>query len=430
MTPKKASQRVTAYSVGVLDAIFSIPPVKRPNSADSKKSPEHRIQIRCNGRQGGPCDEKIIEFSPHEDDSESSGVTVSTGRSRQRSFISKIRSRSLSSTKPAKRPHSKRKTSPKKQAYHPDGSYESDNGSVISIPAEKPLKATSKLRKKPDEQKKSPKEDIASDICDSQSESQPSKIHPLLHHPSAFPGKFRTPQQPYAPAPGMVPAPIPQVQPPVPPYYPTAAPWVLPISAVSYAEQLQHVQQRINATTAQMHGNPEDLGLKDHLNTLQKELNTIMNSAITRTLEKGEPLAPKPEQEQQPIANSTGTGIGTGDKNGDSSPEQNYNEDIFLRHHLCSNCHKVRSVKYHCLHPLDDSQVPVHNLCEGCKGSKPGFLTHFHFCSGCGVVRSKAFHRKVSQGTSPDEPNYCGKCVARFSKAKRLVESTVVNQVC
>lgn len=423
MTPKKASRRATAYSVGVLDAIFSISPVKRPSSADSKKSPEHRIQVRCNGRRGSPLDEKVIQFSPPEDDSESSGVTTSTGKSRHGSFFSKIRSRSSSSTKPAKQRQSRDKRSPKKQAYYRERSYESDNDSVISIPAEKPLKAASKLRKRPGQQKKAQREDRTSDT---NPEPQPNKIHPLLHHPSAYPGGFRTMQQSYEAAPFMVPASAPQAQHLVPPHHPTAVPWVPPTPVASYAEQLQHVQRRINATTAQIHGNPANMRLKDHLNALQGELNNIMNIAITHASRKEETLAPKSEQEQRPTTNFTNTG----DKKGDSSLKQDHEEDMSLRHHLCSNCHKVRSAKYHRLHPLGDSQVPVHNLCEGCKGSKPDFLTNFHFCSGCGVVRSKAFHRKVSDGTSPDEPNYCGKCVARVSKANRLVESTVVNEVC
>ncbi|KAF3769252.1 hypothetical protein M406DRAFT_75740 [Cryphonectria parasitica EP155] len=84
---------------------------------------------------------------------------------------------------------------------------------------------------------------------------------------------------------------------------------------------------------------------------------------------------------------------------------------------ICYCCGKLRSDTFHSRHPLKEGQKMQPNWCGRCriyselKGKTLNWSGQRHYCWGCGIIRSKSYHRdnRIVEGDVPT-PNYCRAC--------------------
>ncbi|KAI9171344.1 hypothetical protein HJFPF1_00826 [Paramyrothecium foliicola] len=202
------------------------------------------------------------------------------------------------------------------------------------------------------------------------------------------------------------------------------------------ARELCHIQENMDRTRTQLAAEPEDVGLKLHLRTLQEKLNVTLDTVVAkRTANEppGEPSSQTKKKRESSAQNlpSAGDSVEMSLSPNDSAkvgcePPTKSDRHRMRKHsrprqlpnnarfHICTGCGNVRSSKYHKIHPclVDEKAVP--SYCAKCRKQRlanggPG--GEHHYCFGCGHFRSKAFHEKHPLTASTRLlPNYCRKC--------------------
>lgn len=230
----------------------------------------------------------------------------------------------------------------------------------------------------------------------------------------------------------------------------------------SAAQEIQHIQSRIDNKVAELAKDADNSELEGQLFVLQAELNMTLNSMMSRPNESDKgpqsfaipqeiPLSighnhSLPSQRSMLHHQDRTSKVNQDDgsshleqaslqihqegssvvKQRDTSPERG------MRHHLCSGCGCIRSVKFHLKHPLISGRKLVLNDCDKCRETKleNGVIEHHHFCYRCGIARSKAFHRaKPAKSGNPLIPNYCSPCTEEIRAMECIAEASSVGFV-
>lgn len=380
--------RATMVHVGVLDAVFNIPPVRSAHLVPCMLKEEHGVRIGYHGSNGRQVlgrlmqDEDVDEnetVAETETEPDSPSSTASKW-SLSNSIMSRLRQKN---TKP---PNLTAKASPKmNESTTPTLTHRHESTSLRPERSH----SSSKLKKSSNTQR---------------SPSTSPMTRRALYHPQLYPSTF-----------------IPEVRGDAcsPSQHKSASP-------TSYSERLQKLQQSIDLKQSQVERDSNNEKVRESLSFLQQELNCLLNTMVANPHPAATAGCLAAKEDVAAYDVSCQTSLPFGQHNPPRSTETQLDIDI-PRHHLCSNCHKVRSAQYHQLHPVTTNHKPVHNLCEQCKSKKPASLSNLRFCYSCGVVRSKAFHRKHPSRDA--EPNYCAKCVLRVAKSKTIAEETVISLV-
>lgn len=84
---------------------------------------------------------------------------------------------------------------------------------------------------------------------------------------------------------------------------------------------------------------------------------------------------------------------------------------------ICYECGRLRSNKIQIRHPLQEGQKMQPNWCGKCRvhgelhGRPLNWDGQRHYCWGCGIVRSRAYHHdNPIAGSEESTPNYCKPC--------------------
>ncbi|KAF4983481.1 hypothetical protein FZEAL_1104 [Fusarium zealandicum] len=227
-----------------------------------------------------------------------------------------------------------------------------------------------------------------------------------------------------------------------------------------YARELQRIQRHIDEKMADLAEEPTSRVLRRDLRHLQDRLNETLNKAIAgndaaqahdrrQSMSTSSifslPANKSPTPPAERVSNVNGTEardapVPTKDipvepqttrrlqqrklhEQRDESPER------VRRHHFCSDCGNIRSVRFHKRYPLEPRQKSKFNLCESCREERinRGVVQNYHFCFNCGCVRSKSFNdqHRILPG-EPILPNYCGMCRLEVQADEGIAETSVL----
>ncbi|OAA42662.1 hypothetical protein NOR_04793 [Metarhizium rileyi] len=217
-------------------------------------------------------------------------------------------------------------------------------------------------------------------------------------------------------------------------------------------EDLQDIQRTLDQLQQELLRRPQDPGLQRDYQTTQILLNNMLNAMVASSTKNIEKSGLNTETASGDTIKSTKT---IADKENDvpandrvviksqSSPIPQDGRDRTLliahargkspsctiRHHLCSGCGSVRSPAFHEKYPISRGHKPVLNFCSSCREMRfeKGLVDNHHFCFGCGKVRSKAFQKKHK--AKPGRallPNYCGSCTTEVKMKEGMNEMSVL----
>ncbi|KAI6770120.1 hypothetical protein HG530_004749 [Fusarium avenaceum] len=217
-------------------------------------------------------------------------------------------------------------------------------------------------------------------------------------------------------------------------------------SSEVFGKEVQRLQRLIEAKMADLAEEPNSRVLRRDLRRLQDRLNSALNKAITASKKQHQrqsSLSTFSNISQsiydQEIASSNVAASVHGDiepasvcqDNQQTKPHDQRDESPqrITRHHFCSECGNIRSRDYHKRFPVHKLKQMKINLCESCRDDsyKRGVIKQYHFCFNCGSARSMNFHRQ--HPVLPGEPiitNYCEVCILELKKIGSLVEVSVV----
>ncbi|KAH8176089.1 hypothetical protein LIA77_04507 [Sarocladium implicatum] len=234
---------------------------------------------------------------------------------------------------------------------------------------------------------------------------------------------------------------------PIPPIY---SPPHHPVGSVgSNLDSISRLQTRINSLeNDQLRSNKEAHAVE--LKKLHRELNTTLDAATIHQ-RKAAATAPNTEKGQDvhamfceppnfgesqghPESTHYARDHGSGTSVEKVAPDDDHSAQP-LKHHHCSGCGNIRSLRFHEKHPFRPGQKAVLNYCESCRSKRVARDTHeqYHFCFGCGRVRSKIYQEAhpVTIG-GPMPINYCAKCAKESddesSRTDQLVPGTKSHQ--
>jgi hypothetical protein len=220
-------------------------------------------------------------------------------------------------------------------------------------------------------------------------------------------------------------------------------------SSEVFGKEVQRLQKLIEAKMADLAEEPNSRVLRRDLRRLQDRLNSTLNKAITASKKQHQKQSSfstlsnfSQSVYDQEIANSNATASVQSDVEQASVCQDNQQTKLheqrdkspqhITRHHFCSECGNIRSRDYHKRYPVHKLKQWKINLCESCRDDsyKRGVIKQYHFCFNCGSARSKNFHRQ--HPVLPGEPimtNYCEVCILELKRNGSLVETSVVGPV-
>jgi hypothetical protein len=219
--------------------------------------------------------------------------------------------------------------------------------------------------------------------------------------------------------------------------------------------ELQELQQKLDMLHQKLLKTPQDSGLQNDCKGAQAQLNDLLNKAVAgnaQDLKKVLPVTEKAtddtkkstlqavdKENEAPLDNQTGTAaqlLCISQEKRDHALSAIHRRRRMpsdsVRHHLCSGCGSVRSQAFHGKYPIGTGHQPMLNFCSSCRERKleNGVMDKYHFCFGCGKVRLKAFQKKHKPRPGrPFLPNYCGECTAEVIMEESMNEESVLGIV-